>query len=64
MWKTVCRECAWTSGPAYLKSVAASIGRIHEEDHAGHRVETEQVATFEDAPQAPGGARRPTTRKP
>ncbi len=46
MWKTVCRKCKWTSGEAYLKSVAEAIGRVHEEDHAGHKVVMKQVATF------------------
>ncbi len=46
MWKTVCRECGWTSGEAYLQSVAEAIGRVHEEDNAGHKVVTEQVSTF------------------
>lgn len=62
MWKTVCRECGWTSGEAYLKSVAEAIGKLHEEDNAGHRVVTEEVSTFgsgvEDEegskPQGPG----------
>jgi hypothetical protein len=46
MWKTVCKECGWTSGEAYLKSVAEAIGKLHEEDHAGHRVATKNVPTF------------------
>lgn len=46
MWKTVCRKCGWTSGEAYLKSVAEAIGKVHEEDNAGHKVEAKQVPTF------------------
>ncbi len=46
MWKTVCRECGWTSGEAYLQSVAEAIGRVHEEDNAGHKVVMKQVSTF------------------
>ena len=46
MWKSVCRKCKWTSGEAYLKSVAEAIGRVHEEDNAGHKTEMKQVSTF------------------
>ncbi len=46
MWKTVCRECGWTSGESYLESVAEAIGRVHEEDNAGHKVVMKQVSTF------------------
>jgi hypothetical protein len=46
MWKTVCRKCGWTSGEAYLKSVAEAIGKVHEEDNAGHRVMMEKVSTL------------------
>ncbi len=46
MWKTVCRECGWTSGEAYLQSVAEAIGRVQEEDNAGHKVVMKQVSTF------------------
>jgi hypothetical protein len=46
MWKTVCPKCGWTSGEAYLQSVADAIGRIHEEDNPGHKVVMKQVATF------------------
>ena len=46
MWKTVCRKCGWTSGEAYLKSVAEAIGKVHEEDHAGHKVVMEKVSTL------------------
>ena len=46
MWKTVCRNCKWTSGEAYLKSVAQAIGKVHEEDHKGHKVEIEKVSTL------------------
>ncbi len=49
MWKSVCRKCKWTSGEAYLKSVAEAIGKVHEEDHAGHKVVMKQVATFGSA---------------
>jgi hypothetical protein len=62
MWKTVCRECGWTSGEAYLKSVAEAIGKLHVEDNAGHRVVMEEVSTFgsglegkeNSEPQGPG----------
>lgn len=46
MWMSVCRKCSWTSGEAYLKSVAEAIGKVHEEDHAGHKTEMKQVSTF------------------
>jgi len=46
MWKTVCRKCGWTSGEAYLKSVAEAIGKVHEQDHAGHKVVIEKVSTL------------------
>ncbi len=46
MWKTVCPKCGWTSGEAYLQSVAEAIGRVHEEDNAGHKVVMKQVSTF------------------
>ena len=46
MWKTVCQKCGWTSGEAYLKSVADAIGKLHEEDNAGHTVVAKEVATF------------------
>ena len=62
MWKTVCQKCEWTSGEAYLQSVAEAIGKLHEEDNAGHKVVMKQVSTFgggvkeEDSsgPQRPG----------
>jgi hypothetical protein len=62
MWKTVCPKCGWTSGETYLQSVAEAIGRVHEEDNAGHNVVMKQVSTFgsglegkEDSePQGPG----------
>jgi hypothetical protein len=65
MWKTVCRKCGWTSGEAYLKSVAESIGKLHEQDNAGHTVKMQKVATFgaepeedEDSePQGPASSR-------
>ena len=50
MWKSVCRNCGWTSGEAYLKSVADAIGRVHEEDNAGHKVVMKQVPTFGSEP--------------
>ena len=46
MWKTDCRTCGWTSGEAFLKSVAEAIGKLHEEDNPGHKVEMKQVSTF------------------
>ncbi len=51
MWKTVCPKCGWTSGEAYLRSVAEAIGRVHEEDNAGHKVEMKQVSTFGSEPE-------------
>ena len=51
MWKTVCRNCEWTSGEAYLQSVAEAIGKVHEEDHAGHKVVMKEVATFGSGPE-------------
>lgn len=56
MWKSVCRKCKWTSGEAYLKSVAEAIGRVHEEDNAGHKVEMKQVATFGSEPEGDEGS--------
>jgi hypothetical protein len=29
-----------------LKSIADAIGKVHEEDNAGHKVVAKQVATF------------------
>jgi len=60
MWMSVCRKCEWTSGETYLKSVAEAIGRVHEEDNAGHTVEMKQVSTFGGGPEGkddpkPGG---------
>ena len=46
MWKTMCQNCKWTSGEAYLQSVAEAIGKLHEEDNAGHKVLMKQVSTF------------------
>jgi len=62
MWKSVCQKCGWTSGEAYLQSVAEAIGKLHEEDNAGHKVVMRQVSTFGTAvgeeensgPQKPG----------
>jgi len=51
MWITVCGKCGWTSGEAYLKSVAEAIGKVHEEDNAGHKVVTKQVSTFGSEPE-------------
>jgi len=51
MWMTVCGKCGWTSGEAYLKSVAEAIGKVHEEDNAGHKVVTKQVSTFGSEPE-------------
>ena len=50
-WMTVCGQCGWTSGEAYLKSVAEAIGKVHEEDNAGHKVVTKQVSTFGSEPE-------------
>ena len=46
MWKTVCQTCEWTSGEAYLRSVAEAIGKLHEEDKAGHKVVIKEVSAF------------------
>ena len=46
MWKAKCQTCEWTSGEAYLKSVAQAIGKLHEEDNAGHKVAMKQVSGF------------------
>jgi len=62
MWKTVCQKCKWTSGEAYLQSVAEAIGKLHEEDNAGHKVVMKQVSMFgtgveeeeNSGPQRPG----------
>ena len=62
MWKTVCQQCRWTSGEAYLQSVAEAIGKLHEEDNAGHKVVMKQVSAFgagveeeeNSGPQKPG----------
>jgi len=62
MWKSVCQKCGWTSGEAYLQSVAEAIGKLHEEDNAGHKVVMKQVSTFgtgvgeeeNSGPQKPG----------
>jgi hypothetical protein len=65
MWKSVCQKCGWTSGEAYLKSVAEAIGKVHEEDNAGHKTEMKQVSTFgsepegkvDSGPQGPGSSK-------
>jgi hypothetical protein len=62
MWKTTCQTCEWTSGEAYLQSVAQAIGKLHEEDNAGHKVVMKEVSTFgtrveeeeNSGPQKPG----------
>jgi len=66
MWKTVCRNCGWTSGEAYLKSVAESIGKLHEEDNAGHRVQMQKVTTFGSEPEEAddSGPHGPASSKP
>jgi Zn-finger protein len=46
MWESVCQNCGWASGEAYLKSVVDSIGKVHEQDYAGHKVVTKEVSTF------------------
>jgi len=46
MWKAKCQSCEWTSGEAYLQSVAQAIGKLHEDDNAGHKVVMKQVSTF------------------
>jgi hypothetical protein len=44
MWRVVCTKCDWHSGEVYLQSMAVSIGRVHEEDNAGHKVTLEEIA--------------------
>ena len=56
MWKTVCKQCEWTSGETYLKSVADSIGILHEQDNSGHTVVMQRVATFGAEPEAEDGS--------
>ncbi len=46
MRKTVCQQCEWTSGEAYLQSMAEAIGKLHEEDSSGHKVVMTQVSAF------------------
>jgi hypothetical protein len=65
MWKAKCQSCEWTSGEAYLQSVAQAIGKLHEEDNAGHKVVMKQVSTFgtgveeeeDSGPQKPGSSK-------
>lgn len=57
MWKTVCQQCGWTSGEAYLQSVAETIGKLHEEDNAGHKVVMKQVSTFGVGDEEEGNSR-------
>ncbi len=46
MWVTVCGTCGWTSGEVYMRFVAEAMGKVHEEDNAGHKVAAKEVATF------------------
>lgn len=48
MWKAVCQQCAWTSGEAYLQSVAEVIGKMHEDGNAGHKVAMKEAWRFGD----------------
>jgi hypothetical protein len=66
MWKTVCQKCGWASGEAYLKSVAQAIGKLHEEDNAGHKVAMKQVSGFGSGVEEEenSGPQRPEPSKP
>ena len=65
MWKTKCQICGWTSGEAYLQSVAQAIGKLHEEDHAGHKVVMKEVSTFgSGVEEEDSGPQRPGPSKP
>jgi hypothetical protein len=64
MWKPVCERCEWSSGETYLRSVAEAIGKVREEDNAGHKVAMKQVSTFgggeeDDATSQRSGPARP-----
>jgi hypothetical protein len=66
MWKTVCQQCGWASGEAYLRSVAEAIGKLHEDDNAGHRVVMKETRTFGSGPEEEEGSKpqRPGPSKP
>ncbi len=59
MWKAVCPKCGWSSGEAYLQSVADAIGKVHEQDNVGHKVEMQETPSFGTpfGPQGPGPLR-------
>ena len=46
MWKAVCQNCKWTSGEGYLQSVIEAVGKLHEEDNAGHKIVMKEVPSF------------------
>jgi hypothetical protein len=57
MWKTVCQQCKWASGEAYLRSVAETIGKLHEDDNAGHQVVMKETRSFGSAPEEEDGSK-------
>jgi hypothetical protein len=59
MWKTVCQQCKWASGEAYLRSVAETIGKLHEDDNAGHKVVMKETRTFGSEPDEAEGSKSP-----
>jgi hypothetical protein len=63
MWKSVCQKCGWSSGEAYLQSVAEAIGRVHEEDNKGHKVMMKEVPTFGSDPEGESEPRGPASSK-
>ena len=66
MWKTACQQCGWESGGAYLRSVAETIGKLHEEDQAGHKVVMMEVSTFGTGVEEEenSGSQKPGSSKP
>ena len=57
MWKTVCQQCEWASGEAYLRSVAETIGKLHEDDNAGHHVVMKEIQTYGGGPEEEEGSK-------
>lgn len=57
MWKTVCQQCWWASGEAYLRSVAEAIGKLHEDDNVGHKVVMKESRTFGSGPEGEEGSK-------
>lgn len=58
MWVAVCRDCVWSSGEAYLRSVADYMATVHVEDHAGHKVVVRQAGKPREVTAAAGSAGR------